>query len=379
MELDISEDQELLQETTASFLRSECPIERVRELADTSAGFERDWWSKGADLGWTSLLVPESEGGGSIGPSGLVDLTLVAREFGRGVAPGPLVPVNVVASALARAGSADQKRRLLPDLLSGNAIASWCFAEPDPYAELGRIETRAAPDGDGWRLTGSKFPVEAAAEADFFLVTSLADTGPMQFLVPADSAGVRVEPARALDLVRRFAEVRFDSVHLSGDCVLGGTGDVADQIEHQLQTALIVQLAETVGAARQVFDFSLEWVGERYSFGRPLSSYQEIKHRFADMKLWLEACHAIADEAAWSVAEQADDSERVVSAAKAYVGEFATELIQDCVQMHGGIGVTSEHDIHLYLRRAAQNRALYGHPREHRARIAARLAAARRR
>ena len=149
MELDISEDQELLQETTASFLRSECPIERVRELADTSAGFERDWWSKGADLGWTSLLVPESEGGGSIGPSGLVDLTLVAREFGRGVAPGPLVPVNVVASALARAGSADQKRRLLPDLLSET---------PSPVgASPSRIRT---PNWDGSRP--APLPTETA-------------------------------------------------------------------------------------------------------------------------------------------------------------------------------------------------------------------------
>ena len=379
MELDISEDQELLLETTASFLRSECPIERVRELAASPAGFERDWWAKGVDLGWTSLLVPESDGGGSIGTSGLVDLTLVAREFGRGVAPGPLGPVNVVASALARAGTPEQKSTLLPGLLSGDAIATWCFAEPEPHAGLGRVETRAVSDGSGWVLTGSKFPVEAAGEAGHFLVTARAEDGPTQFLVPADTAGVRVEPARALDLVRRFAEVHLDSVHLPAECVLGEPGEAAEQVEHQLQTALVIQLSESVGAARRVFDFSLEWVGERYSFGRPLSSYQEIKHRFADMKMWLEASHSIADAAAQAVGEESEDAGQVVSAAKAYVGEHVTELIQDCVQMHGGIGVTSEHDIHLYLRRAAQNRALFGHPREHRQRIVARLAAAPRR
>jgi alkylation response protein AidB-like acyl-CoA dehydrogenase len=142
-------------------------------------------------------------------------------------------------------------------------------------------------------------------------------------------------------------------------------------VEHQLQLAVVLQCAETVGAADRMFELTLEYLGDRYSFGRPLSSYQALKHRVADDKMWLEACHAIATAAARAVASGADDAREVVSAAKAWIGPHATELIQDCVQLHGGIGVTWEHDLHLYLRRATVNRVTYGTPEEHQERIAA--------
>src|SRR5205085_8814926 len=174
----------------------------------------------------------------------------------------------------------------------------------------------------------------------------------------------------SVDLTRRFAVARFDDVRVPASALVGALGDAATQVERQVQLGLACQNAETVGAMQRAFDMTVEWAFDRYSFGRPLASYQELKHRFADMKMWLEACHATAAAAANAVEDEAPDAAELVSVAKAYVGEFGMELMQDCVQMHGGIGLTYDHDLHVFLRRATQNRALFGSPAWHRQRLA---------
>ena len=151
--------------------------------------------------------------------------------------------------------------------------------------------------------------------------------------------------------------------------MVGEVGGADDQVERQLQLAIVLLDAESVGAMQTAFDTTVEWAFDRYSFGRPLASYQELKHRFADMKTWLEASHAISDAAAEAVAARIPDAAELVSVAKAYIGDYGAELMQDCVQIHGGIGVTFEHDLHLFLRRLTLDRALYGTPAEHRERI----------
>jgi alkylation response protein AidB-like acyl-CoA dehydrogenase len=151
---------------------------------------------------------------------------------------------------------------------------------------------------------------------------------------------------------------------------VGRVGAAGGDIEELLRLAAVVQVAETCGAIGRVFEFTLEYLGDRYTFGRPLSSYQALKHRVADMKMWLEASFGVATAAARAVQHDADDAPALVSAAKVYVGEKGTDLVQDCVQLHGGIGVTWEHDLHLYLRRATVNRFTYGTPEEHRERLA---------
>jgi alkylation response protein AidB-like acyl-CoA dehydrogenase len=175
----------------------------------------------------------------------------------------------------------------------------------------------------------------------------------------------------SLDLVRRFASVQLDAVRVPSDAVVGAVGSADAAVERQLQLAIVLQCAETVGAIDRVVAFTLEYVGDRYSFGRPLASYQALKHRVADMKMWLEACHGIATYAARAVQTAADDAGELASAAKSYIGDHATEIVQECVQLHGGIGITWEHDLHLYLRRVSVNRNLHGTPADHRERIAA--------
>ncbi|MCU1427210.1 MAG: acyl-CoA dehydrogenase domain protein, partial [Actinomycetia bacterium] len=163
---------------------------------------------------------------------------------------------------------------------------------------------------------------------------------------------------------------RFEQVRVPASAVVGDVGGAAGSFERQLRTALVLQCVETVGATDRVFDFTMQYAFDRYSFGRSLASYQALKHRFADMKCWLESAHAITVDATRAVQEDAADAGEIARIAKAYVGERCAELIQDCIQMHGGIGVTWDHDIHLYLRRAVLHRQTFGDPIEQRDRVA---------
>jgi alkylation response protein AidB-like acyl-CoA dehydrogenase len=373
MELRLETDQELLLETTQRFLGAEASIAEVRRLHDDPVGFDGETWKRGAELGWTSMLVAEELGGGSVSGNGLADLCLVSEEFGRQVAPGPLLPVNVVASALSRSGSEQQCDDVLPGLLSGEAIATWAFAEPNDRWDQTGVELTATSSGGDWVLEGTKAFVEGASVASHFLVTARTDDGLTQFLVPAGTEGITVEPLTSLDMTRRYANLVFDRAGVPASAVvgsIGGAGGAGGDVEHQLQVALVLQNAETVGATSRVFDMTLEYANDRMSFGRPIGSYQAIKHRLADMKMWLEACLGTSTASARAVQQGADNAAELVSVSKAYIAERCPLIVQDCIQLHGGIGVTWEHDIHLYLRRVAQNAAMYGSARRHRFRLA---------
>jgi alkylation response protein AidB-like acyl-CoA dehydrogenase len=369
MELELTDDQEFFADTTAKFLDNEANPTVLRSLRHDPAGYAADYWRQGAELGWTSLLVSEADGGGSISGRGVADLALVAHQFGRFAAPGPLLATNVVAGALSRRGSPEQKSEVLPGLLGGESVATWCWAEPPPHDGLGDVTTTAATTADGYTLNGRKGPVEAGAQADHLLVVANSGDGLVQLLLPASTPGVTVVPAESLDLTRRYAEVHFDGVRVPRAALVGDPSTTADDIERQLQLANVIQLHEMVGAMDKAFEITLEWAFNRYSFGRPLASYQEIKHRFADMKTWLEVGHAAADAAARHVQDESDGAGEYTSAGKSYLGVYGIELVQDCVQIHGGIGVTFDHDMHLYLRRVVLDALLFGTVSDHNRRI----------
>ncbi len=345
----------------------------MRALADTDDGFDRSWWGRGAELGWTSLLVPEADGGGSLSGEGLLDLVIVAEEMGRLVSPGPLAPTNIVADAIAAGGSPELRARVLPGIVAGEVVGAWCFAGPGGGWDAAGLAVFATRDGDEFVLDGTATPVEAGAQADELLVTARSAGGLTQLLVPAGTPGVAVDPLESVDLVRRFASVRFDGARVPATNVVGDIDAAAAAVERQLQLAIVLQCAETVGALDRVVEFTLEYLADRSSFGRPLASYQAIKHRFADMKMWLEAAHGVTELAARVVQDASPDAPETVSAAASYLGDHATELVQECTQLHGGIGVTWEHDLHLYLRRVTLHRNLHGTPAQHRERLAALL------
>jgi alkylation response protein AidB-like acyl-CoA dehydrogenase len=366
---DTSEDQELFQETTRRFLEAEAPVTKLRALAGSKEGYEPDYWRRGAELGWTSLVVPEDSGGGSVSGSGVLDLLLLSYEFGRHAAPGPLGPTNVVAAALGRWGTAEQKSGPLAGLISGDNVAAWAVSEASTGGGFGEVALVAEQSGQDFVLRGTKNPVEAGAQADWFLVTARDDGGLSQFLVPADAPGITVTPLHGLDMTRRYAQVDFEAVRVPESSLVGRRGNAGDEVEWLIDLAVVIQLAEMVGAMQWTFDITLEWSFNRYSFGRPLASYQEIKHRFADMKMWLEGSYAITEAAARALDEDAGDRSQQVSAGKFYVGRYGSELVQDCVQLHGGIGVTFDHDIHIFLRRLTTDLPVYGAPADHAARI----------
>jgi alkylation response protein AidB-like acyl-CoA dehydrogenase len=369
VELELTSDQEFFVETTRKYLADKCPTSDLRARRDHVDGFDGDYWRQGADLGWTSLLVSEEDGGGSVSGSGVADLALVAFEFGRFAAPGPLLAANVVASALSRSGSAKHKSEVLPELLTGRTVGSWGYAEPRPLDGLGAVSAEAVRRNGNYVVNGAKSPVEAATQADVFLVTVNTDGGLTQLLVPADAPGVTISPLHGLDLTRRFGTVRFEEVAVPESAVVGEPGAAADDVERQLQLAVVMQLAEMVGTMDRAMEITTDWLFNRYSFGRPLASYQELKHRFADMRAWLEAGNAVADAAVHHVQDGSPRAAEYVSAGKSFLGIYGPELIQDCIQMHGGIGVTFDHDLHLFLRRVVLDAGTYGSVAEHRERL----------
>lgn len=367
---DPTADQRFFQSTTRDFLADTVPISTVRALGDSGTGFDRDWWQRGCELGWTSMLIPESLGGGTVSGYAMTELALVAEELGRAVAPGPFVTTNAVLAGLVP--GADRFAETLTAVQSGETVVAWAVYEPNRGFEAlsGTVTgTRAKPDGDGYRLTGVKDRVEAGDQADVFLVSAESERGPIQLLVRADAPGVTVTPAWTLDLVRRTAQVSFENVEVAADAVVNVGAEAADSIRTQALTAAVLTATETVGATGPAFDSTLEWLTDRYTFGRPLASYQALKHRMADNKTWLEACKATVAAAAAAWDEDAAGAAETVSIAKSFAGAKATEIAQDCVQLHGGIGVTWEHDLHLYLRRVTLGRTLYGTPEEHRRHI----------
>ncbi|OBG28121.1 acyl-CoA dehydrogenase [Mycobacterium alsense] len=381
-----SPEKILFASTTQAFLHKEAPLRRVRELHAAGQSFDPAWWRRAAELGWTALLVPEELGGGSVSGSGVEDLAMVAEQLGKTVAPGPLYPVSVVLSALAECADPRSHADTIESLISGETVASWAVCEPgrgwaplDPSVTAAETtETTETPAG--YRIHGSKDRVEAGAQSDVLLV--VARCGPhgsevRQFLVPTDAPGVRITPQQSVDLVKQYARVDFDGVVVPRSAAVGGAAETAALIERQSRLAQVLQCAEVVGILQTVFDFTVQWALDRHTFGRPLASYQVLKHGFADMKLWLEACRATTAAAVADLAARSPNAGLSASIAKSYVGEMAGRIVQACVQMHGGIGVTWEHDLHLYLRRVTLYRAMFGTPEEHNLRVYAAEKAAR--
>jgi alkylation response protein AidB-like acyl-CoA dehydrogenase len=364
-----SPEKMLFASTTQAFLQKEAPLRRIRELHAAGVSFDPAWWQRAAELGWTGLLVPEDLGGGSVSGSGVADLAMVAEQLGKTVAPGPLYPVSTVLAALVECADWQAHAATIESLMSGETAASWAVSEPGRgWAPLNPSLTATQTDS-GYRVDGTKDRVEAGAQSGVLLVVARCGDEIRQFLVPTDAPGVRIVPQQSVDLVKQYARVHFDGVVVERSAAVGSAAETAALIERQSQIAQVLQCAEVVGILQTVFDFTVQWALDRHTFGRPLASYQALKHGFADMKLWLEACRATTAAAVADVSARSAAAGLSASIAKSYVGEMAGRIVQACVQMHGGIGVTWEHDLHLYLRRVTLYRSMFGTPEEHNLRV----------
>jgi alkylation response protein AidB-like acyl-CoA dehydrogenase len=364
-----SPEKILFASTTQAFLQKEVPLSRVRELHAAGVSFDQTWWQRAAELGWTALLVPEELGGGSVSGDGVADLAMVAEQLGKTVAPGPLYPVSTVLAGLVDCAERQSHAATIESLISGETVASWAVYEPAQGWAPHQPAVTATPTDSGYRIDGVKDRVEAYAQSGLLLVVAHSDDGVRQFLVPTNASGVQIEPQQSVDLVKQYARVHLDGVDVDHSAAVGSAAETAGLIDRQSQLAQVLQCAEVVGILQTVFDFTVAWALDRHTFGRPLASYQALKHRFADMKMWLEACRATTAAAVAAIAARSPEAGLSASIAKSYVGEMATEIVQGCVQMHGGIGVTWEHDLHVYLRRVALYRSMFGTPEEHNLRV----------
>jgi alkylation response protein AidB-like acyl-CoA dehydrogenase len=366
VDIDLSEDQELFRDTTARFIATRCPIGTVRAMADDprlrDPGVSRD----AADLGWYALFVPEEFGGGCVSGVPMRDAVIVAEERGRTVQPGPFVATNVVAFALVEAGRPHQQAAWLPRLASGELSAAWAISDSSGIPEAGAVTARAM--GGDFTLSGTAGLVSEGTGAGLLLATALGDAGAVQCLVAPDAAGVEITPLVGLDITREFANVTFHDVRVREDDVLAPS-DPASLLDGLIDVAVTLGVAESVGAMSRLLELTVAYAKERTAFGRPIGSFQALKHLLADTSFLAEVSAGGATAAAHAVGDHAADAAEIASIAKAYVGDAGVAVAQACQQIHGGIGFTWEHDLHFYLRRLAVDRVLYGDPSWHRERI----------
>jgi alkylation response protein AidB-like acyl-CoA dehydrogenase len=365
-----SDEQDLLRSTTSRFLARRQPLRSLRAVLEEPEVVDRHVWRDAADLGWTSMLVPSAFDGGSVTDQALVDLVVLGEELGRVLHPGPFVPTNVVADAIAIWGTGAQRAEHLPLLARGRSLASWCLTA-DGSVEPAECGVEARPDADGFVLDGVSRFVHGATVADLLFVVARRGGVLVHLLVPASTDGLGIRVQRSLDLTRRFGEVRFDGVVVGADQVVGADADPGAVLQRSVDVATVLQAAEAVGAADHVFHQTVDYLSDRVQFGRTIASYQAVKHRLADLLILLEGMRAATHYAAMALSDGKDDAPAAVSTAGATVGDGLAHLCGEAIQLHGGIGFTWEHDLHLFTRRAVTSRQLYGDPSWHRERLCA--------
>lgn len=370
MDLTPTEDEQLLRDTVRRFFTDRAPMTAVRATAESAEGYDPAVLAEAASLDWIGLAVDPAQGGVGLR---FVDLAILAEEVGRALIPGPLLPTSIVALLLAEHGTSAQRQAHLPGLLSGETVGVWASAEPDTDWEPRSAATSAKRDDAGYTLHGAKRYAPYAHAADLLVVTAVVDDTVQCLLVPAGAEGVHIDVLETLDLTNRLCEVRLDGVHVPPDAVLGALGDPTP-VDRLRQLATTLACAESLGGAARMVEMTNQYAKERVQFGRPIGSFQAIKHKCADMLIALEGARVATHYAALAVSEQTADADLAVSVAKAFTSEAYSDICGEGLQVHAGIGFTWEHDVHLYLRRAKSNEVLWGSPRWHRERIAATVA-----
>ncbi|MGB8405881.1 MAG: acyl-CoA dehydrogenase family protein [Mycobacterium sp.] len=362
MEFELTDEQRGLVESSRSLLAAKAPLAATRKLIEGTAGFDPEVWQLGAQIGWPALAIPEADGG--LGQQ-LVDLALVADELGQSLTPTPFIPTVVVADAIARSDLAD-RTKMLQSIAEGSATAAWAFAEPGQKWSPDGIRTTGAKRSTGYVLNGTKANVQDADSAQWLLVDALVDTRPARFIVPADSAGIRIERQHTLDVTRNYCDVIFDDVTVSDEAMYAA-GDLAEsEIERSSHVDVVLACAELTGVGKKLQDLTVDYVAQRVQFGRPVGSYQAVKHKCANIRMWVQSTTAATYYAAMAVDALTSDRAQAVSVAKVCASEAIPRVAGEALQLHGGVGFTWEHDLHLYLRRARTNALLHGDATHHR-------------
>jgi alkylation response protein AidB-like acyl-CoA dehydrogenase len=368
MNFAFSDEQEELRAAVRRFLTEKSPETEVRRLMDTTEGYDPAVWRQMAEqLGLQSLTIPEEFGGSGFS---YVELIVVLEEMGAALLCAPFFStVALGANALLTSGDDDAKKSYLPGLASGETIATLAITEDNGKWDFSGIEL-VATQKDGWVLNGHKMFVLDGHVANLIVVAARTVQGVTLFAVDGDAAGLTRTPLPTMDQTRKQARLEFSDTPAT---IIGSEGGAEAGLSKTLDLAAVALAAEQVGGAQHVLDSSVEYAKTRIQFGRPIGSFQAIKHKCADMLLEVESAKSAAYYAGWAAAEDSDELPVVASLAKSYCSEAYFHAAAENIQIHGGIGFTWEHPAHLYFKRAKSSELLLGDPSYHRELLAQRI------
>ncbi|HTZ08970.1 MAG TPA: acyl-CoA dehydrogenase family protein [Acidimicrobiales bacterium] len=369
MNFAFSEEQEELRRSVRRFLEDKSPMSEVRRLMETTDGFDRAVWDQMANqLGLQALAVPEEYGGAGFG---YVELTVVFEEMGAALLCAPYFStVGLAANALLSCGDEAAKKDLLPGIASGETVATLAFTEDSGRWDLDGITLAATGSGTEWKLDGHKMFVIDGHSADLVVVAARSAAGVSLFAVEKGAPGLGATPLATMDQTRKQARLEFSSTPAR---LIGEDGGAGPGLSKALDLAAVALAAEQVGGSQRCLDMAVEYAKTRIQFGRPIGSFQAIKHKCADMLLEVESAKSAAYYAGWAAAEDSDELPVVASLAKSYCSEAYFHAAAENIQIHGGIGFTWEHDAHLYFKRAKSSELMLGDPSYHRELLAQRI------
>jgi len=363
MDFELSEDQKLLVDTVRDFIKKDSPVERFRKLRDTALGWDKKVWKQMGELGWLGVMFPESAGGAEMS---FVEMGLIVEQLGTTLVPEPFIPLIVAGVALSKAGTAEQQQRFLSPTLAGDESLALAFTEEQSRHDCTNVRTRAEKSGSGFKLEGKKRFVLNGHAADHIVVSARTSgdersaSGVSLFVLDPGMPGLTVRAVQHMD-GHKGALLDLDGVEVGQDRLLGAEGQAAPLLEHVMDYGAAATVCEASGNLQSVLWMTRSYLLERKQFGVPIGSFQALQHRCVDMFVETELAKSTAILAMLR-AEEPDAGLRrsAISAAKAQMTESGGFVTRQGIQLHGGIGVTDEHDVGLYFKRMHILGTLFG-------------------
>jgi alkylation response protein AidB-like acyl-CoA dehydrogenase len=363
MDFGFNEEQDMLRKSARDFLAKESPMTYVRRMMEDEVGHSGETWRKMAALGWMGLILPEEHGGAGLN---MVDLVVVLEEMGRVVMPGPFFSTVLLgALAVLEGGSEQQKARYLQPIAAGELKATVASLEPNGRWDAEGIEATAVADSGGFLLNGTKLFVPDAHVADLIVVAVRTEKGKGEegislFAVDVPKEGVTVTQLKTMDQTRKLCEVKLEQVRVGPEALVGARGGGFPILKRVTDRAKVALCAEMCGGAERVLEMSVEYAKVRVQFDRPIGSFQAIQHKCANMLLLVESAKSATYYAAWAVANDVPEAPLAAAMAKSYTSDAYRVVAGEGIQIHGGIGFTWEHDMHIYFKRAKGSEFTFG-------------------